>query len=284
MAGDPAGATAAKKPLKEEEDDDELDNVPLSVSRGKKASASKAKKEEDEDDDDFDNKPISYSRAKKGNEKPKSAMNSAKASKVKKEENESDEDFKLALPKKSGGAAASARTSKVKKIKDEELDDVKTTKKRASVKDEKTSTRKGDKEKVKKERKVYDLPGQKHDPPEERDPLRIFYESLYEQIPTSDMAATWLMEWGLLPFDVAKKVFENKQGQKLKSPVKTITAKRMPASPIKKTTPSSAKKTGSTANNAVKATSQKKRKASSDDDDDDFMAPISKTKRQKASS
>ncbi|KAK3147805.1 hypothetical protein QOZ80_3BG0286970 [Eleusine coracana subsp. coracana] len=271
MAGDPAGATVAKKPLKEEEDDEELDNVPLSVSRGKKASASKAKKEEEEDDDDFDNKPISYSRAKKGNEKPKSAMNSAKASKVKKEENESDEDFKLVLPKKSGGAAASARTSK-------------TTKKKASVKDEKTSTRKGDKEKVKKERKVYDLPGQKHDPPEERDPLRIFYESLYEQIPTSDMAATWLMEWGLLPFDVAKKVFENKQGQKLKSPVKTITAKRMPASPIKKTTPSSAKKTGSTANNAVKATSQKKRKASSDDDDDDFMAPISKTKRQKASS
>jgi hypothetical protein len=25
----------------------------------------------------------------------------------------------------------------------------------------------------------------------QRDPLRIFYESLYEQIPTSDMAATW---------------------------------------------------------------------------------------------
>jgi hypothetical protein len=25
----------------------------------------------------------------------------------------------------------------------------------------------------------------------QRDPLRIFYESLYEQVPTSDMAATW---------------------------------------------------------------------------------------------
>jgi hypothetical protein len=25
----------------------------------------------------------------------------------------------------------------------------------------------------------------------QRDSLRIFYESLYEQIPTSDMAATW---------------------------------------------------------------------------------------------
>ncbi|KAK2416455.1 hypothetical protein QL285_038849 [Trifolium repens] len=37
-----------------------------------------------------------------------------------------------------------------------------------------------------KERKVYDLPGQKRDPPEERDPLRIFYESLQEQIPTGE--------------------------------------------------------------------------------------------------
>ncbi|KAJ0479009.1 hypothetical protein HanRHA438_Chr13g0577841 [Helianthus annuus] len=45
--------------------------------------------------------------------------------------------------------------------------------------------------KEKKERKVYDLPGQKRDPPEERDPLRIFYESLYSQIPTSEMAAIW---------------------------------------------------------------------------------------------
>ncbi|MCO5551421.1 hypothetical protein L7F22_004924 [Adiantum nelumboides] len=35
----------------------------------------------------------------------------------------------------------------------------------------------------KKGKKVYELPGQKHDPPEERDPLRIFYESLYHQNP-----------------------------------------------------------------------------------------------------
>ncbi|KAL5999899.1 hypothetical protein ACLOJK_034576 [Asimina triloba] len=42
-----------------------------------------------------------------------------------------------------------------------------------------------------KEKKVYDLPGQKHDPPEQRDPLRIFYESLYKQLPESEMAAFW---------------------------------------------------------------------------------------------
>ncbi|KAL6006125.1 hypothetical protein ACLOJK_040171 [Asimina triloba] len=38
------------------------------------------------------------------------------------------------------------------------------------------------------EKKAYTLPGQKHDPPEEREPLRIFYESLLKQIPASEMA------------------------------------------------------------------------------------------------
>lgn len=80
----------------------------------------------------------------------------------------------------------------------------------------------------KKEKKAYDMPGQKHDPPEnvcgclvqcvhcsfgiqircdknlfflfliilirfilQRDPSRIFYESLHEQVPGSEMAAIW---------------------------------------------------------------------------------------------
>jgi hypothetical protein len=92
------------------------------------------------------------------------------------------------------------------------------------------------------------------------------------------------MEWGLLPLDEARKVFEKIQGQKLKSPVKSTSAKRMPTSPAKKATPSSAKMTGSTANNTGKTTSRKKRKASSDSDDeyDDFMFPKSKTKLQRA--
>ncbi|XP_035835680.1 uncharacterized protein LOC118483965, partial [Helianthus annuus] len=80
--------------------------------------------------------------------------------------------------------------------------------------------------KEEKEKKVYDLPSQKRDPPEERDPLRIFYESLYSQIPTSEMAAIWMMESGLLHKDVAKKLFEAKrkkaQQQKLGLPMKTI--------------------------------------------------------------
>uniref|UniRef100_K7M6T8 Uncharacterized protein n=1 Tax=Glycine max TaxID=3847 RepID=K7M6T8_SOYBN len=39
-----------------------------------------------------------------------------------------------------------------------------------------------------REKKVYSLPGQKHDPPEQKEPLRVFYESLSKQIPTSEMA------------------------------------------------------------------------------------------------
>lgn len=65
--------------------------------------------------------------------------------------------------------------------------------------------------KAKSAKKVYTLPGQKYDIPEEREPLRIFYESLSQQIPTSEMAEFWMMEHGLLPPDKAKKAYERKQ-------------------------------------------------------------------------
>ncbi|XP_044472418.1 uncharacterized protein LOC123201037 isoform X2 [Mangifera indica] len=42
-----------------------------------------------------------------------------------------------------------------------------------------------------REKKVFTLPGQKYDPPEEREPLRIFYESLSKQKPSSEMAEFW---------------------------------------------------------------------------------------------
>eukprot|EP00850_Spirogloea_muscicola_P006847 SM000033S12368 [mRNA] locus=s33:507579:508923:+ [translate_table: standard] len=71
----------------------------------------------------------------------------------------------------------------------------------------------------KKERKVYDSPGQKHDPPEERDPLRLFYESLRQQNPASEMAEVWLLEHGMLALDQAKKAFERYQRRKGKSSV-----------------------------------------------------------------
>ncbi|XP_020245181.1 uncharacterized protein LOC109823305 [Asparagus officinalis] len=43
------------------------------------------------------------------------------------------------------------------------------------------------------------LPGQKHDRPNERDLLRIFFETLYQQLPDCELASKWMMEWGLLP-------------------------------------------------------------------------------------
>eukprot|EP00268_Persea_americana_P004829 TRINITY_DN1156_c1_g1_i1.p1 TRINITY_DN1156_c1_g1~~TRINITY_DN1156_c1_g1_i1.p1 ORF type:complete len:203 (-),score=53.22 TRINITY_DN1156_c1_g1_i1:764-1372(-) len=65
--------------------------------------------------------------------------------------------------------------------------------------------------KAKAVKKVYTLPGQKFDPPEEREPLRIFYESLSKQIPSSEMAEFWMMEHGLLSPERAKKAYERKQ-------------------------------------------------------------------------
>jgi hypothetical protein len=43
----------------------------------------------------------------------------------------------------------------------------------------------------KAEKKVYSLLGQKFDPPEETEPVRIFYDSLSKQIPSSEMAEFW---------------------------------------------------------------------------------------------
>jgi hypothetical protein len=68
MAGEDAvftGTAAARKPRKVDEDSDELDNVPLAVSRGTKASNASSSKVKKEEDENSDNKPISLSRAKK---------------------------------------------------------------------------------------------------------------------------------------------------------------------------------------------------------------------------
>nr|DAD41154.1 TPA_asm: hypothetical protein HUJ06_015477 [Nelumbo nucifera] len=125
----------------------------------------------------------------------------------------------------------------------------------------------------------------------QRDPLRIFYESLYQQIPNSEMAAFWMMESGLLPLEVAKKVYEKKlkrnQLQKLGSPVKTVAL-------VKKTTKSVTvkKKAPPPASSAKKKTPEpksvsKKRKSGdisseNESSDDDFVLSKKKTKKQRA--
>ncbi|KAL4579459.1 hypothetical protein LXL04_015607 [Taraxacum kok-saghyz] len=77
-----------------------------------------------------------------------------------------------------------------------------------------------------REKKVYSLPGQKFDVPEEREPLRIFYESLSKQIPSSEMAEFWMMEHGMLSPERAKKAYEKKQRRqkeiRMGTPVKSL--------------------------------------------------------------
>ncbi|KAE8677826.1 carotenoid cleavage dioxygenase 8-like protein B [Hibiscus syriacus] len=116
-----------------------------------------------------------------------------------------------------------------------------------------------------REKKVYTLPGQKHDPPEEREPLRIFYESLFEQIPTSEMAESWMMEHGLLSPEKARKAFEKKQRRQ-----KQLRA----GTPMKPLKPSS--KPESSKKGDLKA--KKRVNNDIDEDEDDFVLSLKRRK------
>ncbi|CAA7408729.1 unnamed protein product [Spirodela intermedia] len=130
------------------------------------------------------------------------------------------------------------------------------------------------------EKKVFSLPGQKYDPPEEREPLRIFYESLSKQIPSSEMAEFCLpissflilqmMEHGMLSADRAKRAYEKKQRrqQQLRTgtPIKSPKLER----------PESSKKPPVPKNGDIKA--KKRVNYSDDDDDDEFIMKLKKTR------
>lgn len=87
---------------------------------------------------------------------------------------------------------------------------------------------------------------------------RVFYETLYEEKPDSEMAQEWCLYYGILDEKVAKKVFD-------------IVAKRKAnkgkevESPIKKPAP----KAPATKEPAKKETSSKKRRKVDSDDEDD---------------
>ncbi|KAF3447320.1 hypothetical protein FNV43_RR12506 [Rhamnella rubrinervis] len=108
-----------------------------------------------------------------------------------------------------------------------------------------------------REKKQYTLTGQKYDPPEEREPLRIFYESLSKQIPSSEMAEFWMMEHGLLSPERAKKAYEKKQRRQKELRMGTPVKSSKPASK-----PESSKQQASR-NGDIKA---KRRIIDSDDD------------------
>ncbi|XP_058114596.1 uncharacterized protein LOC131257759 [Magnolia sinica] len=116
----------------------------------------------------------------------------------------------------------------------------------------------------KTEKKVYTLAGQKYDPPEEREPLRIFYESLSKQIPSSEMAEFWMMEHGLLSPERSKRAYERKQKRqqqlRMGTPIKSSKTDR----------PESSQRQQSWKNGDLKA---KKRMSYSDDDDDFIQKP-----------
>ncbi|KAK7369431.1 hypothetical protein VNO80_11468 [Phaseolus coccineus] len=117
-----------------------------------------------------------------------------------------------------------------------------------------------------RQKKVYILLGQKHDPPEQKEPLRVFYESLSKQIPTSQMAEFWLMEHGLLSPESAKRAFEKKQ-RKQKELRATTPVK--PSKPGTKTETSQKQQQASKNNGDIKA---KKRIVESDDDDEFILS------------
>ncbi|XP_020550542.1 uncharacterized protein LOC105164743 [Sesamum indicum] len=117
-----------------------------------------------------------------------------------------------------------------------------------------------------REKKVYSLPGQKYDVPEEREPLRLFYESLSKQIPSSEMAEFWLMEHGLLSLEKAKKAYEKKQRKQKQ--LRTGTPIKSPPPSTSSRPESSRKPQPVPKNGEPKA---KKRITNDSDDDDDFV-------------
>ncbi|XP_062101689.1 uncharacterized protein LOC133807391 [Humulus lupulus] len=124
-----------------------------------------------------------------------------------------------------------------------------------------------------KQKKVYTLAGQKFDPPEEREPLRIFYESLSKQIPSSEMAEFWMMEHGLLSPERSKKAFEKKQRRQkeLRSGI-PMKPSKPPSKPLSKppSRPESSQKK-QPQQLASKNGTKKRVLSDSDDDDDDFI-------------
>jgi len=119
---------------------------------------------------------------------------------VQEEEDSSDSEAILAAPKRRKSASKPRKPKrKTKVMKASKSKKKKTTKKKTKTKKAKNAT-------PKRVRKTYEMPGQKKDIPHMLDGLRIFYESLRKQKPHSLMAETWLLAYGLLPKDEAKKI------------------------------------------------------------------------------
>ncbi|KAH9550234.1 hypothetical protein CY35_10G061600 [Sphagnum magellanicum] len=130
----------------------------------------------------------------------------------------------------------------------------------------------------KREKRAFTLPGQRHEPPEERDALRIFYETLHEQIPRSEMAEVWMMEHGLLAFAEAKKVLERKQRRAQYQ--KNGTPSKSSSTPVRHSNGFIEKK-AMTHNGKLKAAEPSpkgQRKRDQSDSNDGFIRPVKQVK------
>ncbi|KAL0311957.1 UNVERIFIED_CONTAM: hypothetical protein Sradi_5595000 [Sesamum radiatum] len=103
-------------------------------------------------------------------------------------------------------------------------------------------------------------------PGSQREPLRLFYESLSKQIPSSEMAEFWLMEHGLLSPEKAKRAYEKKQRKQKQ--LRTGTPIKSPPPSTSSRPESSRKPQPVPKNGEPKA---KKRITNDSDDDDDFV-------------
>ncbi|XP_028792928.1 uncharacterized protein LOC114748654 isoform X1 [Neltuma alba] len=289
----PEDSTAVKVENQEEEEDKKSlgskKAIKATIANAKPhTKTAKVKKEEPEADDS----PIPVKAA--------SSASRSKQPKVKKEEPEdSADDDDIPLAKRSSTVSLKKfyvlvhqRFVSPSQIKINGCDCLgqKEPKKKNKIKEE--GKKKGEPaSEQKKQRKVYDLPGQKRDPPEEKDPLRIFYETLYKQAPDSEMAQLWMMESGLLPEELAMKVYEKKQKKglqsKLSSPLKAATSvkSRSQSVTVKKKTRSTPvpcvvnKKAAST----QKQSKKRKVKDDSDTDSDsadELILPRAKKRKQ----
>ncbi|KAI3995500.1 hypothetical protein MKX01_007302 [Papaver californicum] len=130
---------------------------------------------------------------------------------------------------------------------------------------------------VRSAKRVFTLAGQKYDPPEEREPLRIFYESLSKQIPSSEMAEFWMMEHGLLSSERAKKAYARKQ--KRQQQIRNgIPIKPQKPGLIKSQKPADRPESSQKQQIQPSKNGDVKMKKWTADDDDDFLFKLKKSK------
>ena len=96
-------------------------------------------------------------------------------------------------------------------------------------------------------------PGQKYPTPAPANGDRVFYESLLDQKPESEMAQEWCLSYGVLPIDKAEKLYKSVCQRK------GIKPNQSPAT--KKTSSSSSSSSSSAAGSSKTATAKSKKPA-----------------------